>query len=63
MRTKKDSNGNDVYANYYTEKEIALMSSLVTHHIKTLEGLLDNGEVELPDHKKWMYELEDKLEL
>jgi hypothetical protein len=63
MRTKKDSNGNDVYANYYTEKEIALMSSLVTHHIKTLEGLLDNGEVVLPDHKKWMYELEDKLEL
>jgi len=63
MRTKKDSNGNDVYANYYTEKEIALMSSLVTHHIKTLEGLLDNGELALPDHKKWMYELEDKLEL
>jgi hypothetical protein len=63
MRTKKDSNGNDVYANYYTEKEIALMSSLVTHHIKTLEGLLDNGGVALPDHKKWMYELEDKLEL
>lgn len=62
MITKKDSNGNYVYANYYTEKEIALMSSLVTHHIKTLEGLLDNGEVALPDHKKWMYELEDKLE-
>lgn len=63
MRTKKNSYGDNVYANYYTEKEMALISSLVTHHIKTLEGLLDDGHVSLPEHKKWMYELEDKLEL
>jgi len=45
-----------------TAREIGLLGSLLTHHIKNMEGLLDQGQIELPEHKKWFYDLEDKLE-
>lgn len=53
--------GEELYAIALTNKEIALLSSLVTTHIKTLEGLMPEGKPGLPPHKKWMYTLEDKL--
>lgn len=45
-----------------TEKEIHLLSSLVTIHIRRLEGLIEEQPSTLPTHKNWMYDLEDKLE-
>ena len=46
-----------------TQREIRLLGSLLTHHIKNMEGLLDQGQIEFPEHKKWFYDLEDKLEI
>tara|TARA_R100001463_G_scaffold132744_1_gene193621 strand:+ start:304 stop:492 length:189 start_codon:yes stop_codon:yes gene_type:complete len=45
-----------------TEKETHLLSSLVTIHIRRLEGLVEEQPATLPTHKEWMYKLEDKLE-
>lgn len=45
-----------------TEKEVHLLSSLVTIHIRRLEGLVEEQPATLPTHKQWMYDLEDKLE-
>ena len=45
-----------------TEKEIHLLSSLVTLHIHRLESLVEKQPSALPTHKEWMYDLEDKLE-
>ena len=58
----KDKYNNDVFAVGLTGREIRLLGALVTHHIKSLEGLLDEGQLELPEHKKWFYQLEDKLD-
>lgn len=63
MRTYINDNKEMIYAMHFTEREMALLSSLITHHIKTLEGLIDTEPQQLPDHKQWMYSLEDKLEL
>lgn len=63
MRTYINDNKETIHAIYFTQKELALMSSLVTHHIKTLEMLIDTEPQQLPSHKEWMYSLEDKLEL
>jgi hypothetical protein len=63
MRTYMNDNKETIYAIHFTEKELALMSNLVTHHIKTLEMLIDTKPQQLPPHKEWMYLLEDKLEL
>lgn len=54
--------GEKLVAVALTEKEINLLSSLVTVHIKRLEGLIEEQPATLPTHKEWMYELEDKLE-
>lgn len=61
MRTYVNDEGEDVHAALFTTKELALLSSLVTTHIKTLEGLMPEGKPGLPSHKQWMYILEDKL--
>lgn len=63
MRTYQNDNKETVYAIHFTAKEMALLSSLVTHHIRTLEGLIEEEPPVLPTHKEWMYLLEDKLEL
>jgi len=63
MRSYINDNKETIYAIHFTEKELALMSSLVTHHIKTSEMLIDTEPQQLPDHKEWMYLLEDKLDL
>lgn len=62
MRITIDGNGDNLHPIRLTEREISLLGSLVTHHIRNLEGLLDDGQIELPEHKKWFYELEDKLD-
>ena len=62
MRARLNDNGDELYSMALTEKEIKLLGSLLTHHIKNLEGLLDDGHITLPEHKKWFYELEDKLD-
>lgn len=54
--------GEKLVAVALTEKEIHLLSSLVTVHIKRLEGLIEEQPATLPTHKNWMYSLEDKLE-
>lgn len=54
--------GEKLVAVALTEKEIHLLSSLVTVHIKRLEGLIEEQPATLPTHKNWMYDLEDKLE-
>lgn len=61
MRTHINDEGEEVHAALFTTKELALLSSLVTTHIKTLEGLMPEGKPGLPSHKQWMYILEDKL--
>lgn len=61
MRTYINDEGEEVQVAYFTTREIALLSSLVTTHIKTLEGLMPEGKPGLPSHKQWMYLLEDKL--
>lgn len=54
--------GEKLVAVALTEKEIHLLSSLVTIHIRRLEGLIEEQPATLPTHKNWMYDLEDKLE-
>ena len=61
MRTFKNDQGEEMHATLLSTKELALLSSLVTTHIKTLEGLMPEGKPGLPSHKQWMYILEDKL--
>ena len=61
MKIKND-NGEDLFPLHLTEKEIGLLSSLVTIHIHRLESLVETQPAKLPTHKEWMYDLEDKLE-
>jgi len=61
MRPYINDEGEDMYASVFSNRELALLSSLVTTHIKTLEGLMPEGKPGLPSHKRWMYKLEDKL--
>lgn len=61
MRTFKNDQGEEMHAALFSTRELALLSSLVTTHIKTLEGLMPEGKPGLPSHKQWMYILEDKL--
>lgn len=61
MRKYINDNGEEVVAILLEEKEIALIQSLLDTHIKTLEGLMPEGKPGLPQHKQWMYNLEDKL--
>ncbi len=61
MRKYINDNGEEMQVATFTNRELALLSSLVTTHIKTLEGLMPEGRPGLPSHKQWMYTLEDKL--
>ena len=45
-----------------TELERSLLSNLVTRHIHQIESLVEEQPAQLPEHKKWMYNLEDKLD-
>lgn len=61
--TLKNDRGEKLIPFHLTENELHLVSSLVTLHIHRLEGLIEEQPPVLPSHKKWMYELEDKLSL
>lgn len=54
--------GETLVAVALTNKEIKLLSSLVTLHVHRLESLVDTQPSALPTHKEWMYDLEDKLD-
>lgn len=58
----RNDKGEKLVAVALTEKEIHLLSSLVTLHIHRLESLVEEQPSTLPTHKEWMYDLEDKLE-
>jgi hypothetical protein len=62
MRKYINDEGDNTYAILFTQRELNLISSLVTIHIKRLEGLIEEQPSKLPTHKEWMYNLEDKLE-
>jgi hypothetical protein len=61
MRERKDE-----YPIMLTAREVGLLLSLLTQHIRILESLGEckgRGGIErLPDHKEWFYRLEDSLE-
>ena len=61
MRTFINDSGEEVVAILLEKRELALFQSLLNTHIKTLEGLMPEGKPGLPQHKQWMYNLEDKL--
>lgn len=45
-----------------TEREVTLISNLVNHHIRSHESLIEHEPRELPKHKHWLYDLEDKID-
>ena len=61
MRKRKDE-----YPVMLTAREVGLLLSLLTQHIRILESLGEcsgAGEIErLPAHKEWFYTLEDSLD-
>ena len=52
----------DEYPLHLRPQEVRLLGSILTHHIKNLEGLLDQGQTSLPEHKNWFYELEEIID-
>jgi hypothetical protein len=63
MRKYINDGGEEVYSILVTKREMSLLANLTTQHIRTLEGLMENDPPILPEHKDWMYILEDKLEI
>ena len=61
--TLKNDNGEQLFPFHLTENEVNLIAGLVTLHIRRLEGLMEEQPPVLPSHKKWMYDLEDKIQL
>lgn len=63
MRKYINDGGEEVYSILVTKREMSLLANLTTQHIRTLEGLMESDPPILPEHKDWMYILEDKLEI